>query len=338
MAKSRYYTGRKVAFLAIMAICVSLQACNRSEQKPAGPPEKVTIANIAPPFSVLVDVAELQDYFRQEGLAVTMQKYQYGLVALQAMLAGKADFATVAETPIMQAIMTGEKISIIATIQKSNKNIAIVTRKDKGVATPHDLQGRRIGATLGTISEFYMDAFLVVNGISRSVVKVIDLMPEDMTAALENGEVDAVSTWTPTIFEVQKKLGERGITFYNEDIFTQTMNIVAKTEFIHANPEKVKKLLRALVRAEVFARKSPEAAQKKVAGFNRMDAERLREIWNDNFYAVTLDQSLILALEDESRWAMQNRLTKASKIPNYLDFIYIDGLNSVKPKAVRILK
>lgn len=45
-----------------------------------------------------------------------------------------------------------------------------------------------------------------------------------------------------------------------------------------------------------------------------------------------------LALEDESMWAMTNRLTAATKLPNYLDFIYLQGLRAVKPDAVRILR
>ena len=52
---------------------------------------------------------------------------------------------------------------------------------------------------------------------------------------------------------------------------------------------------------------------------------------------MSLDQSLILALEDESRWAIKRGLVREMNIPNYLDFIYLDGLTSVKPEAVRIL-
>jgi NitT/TauT family transport system substrate-binding protein len=116
------------------------------------------------------------------------------------------------------------------------------------------------------------------------------------------------------------------------------MNIVARQDYIKANPDKVKKLLRALVGAEEFTKEHPAAAQESVAEFNRMDAETLRKMWQDNYYTVSLDQPLILALEDESRWAIQNRLTDAENVPNYLDFIYFDGLQSVKPKAVRILR
>jgi len=329
---------RMAVALAALATLACLSACSRTDNKPSGQPEKITIANIIPPFTVPVDVAWQQGYFSREGLAVTMRKYPYGLIALQALLEGKADFATVAETPIMLAIMKGEKLSIIATIQSSKKNNAIIARRDLGINTPRDLKGRRMAATFGTISEFFMDGFLALNGISRSEMKVVDLKPEEMSVALASGEIDAASTWTPPLMAMQKKLGGRGIIFYNEEMYSQTISIVAKREFIHANPGKVEKLLRALVSADDFIMENPAAAQKIVAEYNRMDAEMLREMWADNKYRVSLEQSLIMALEDESEWAIKHGLTSAGKVPNFLDFVYFDGLTSVKPSAVRILR
>lgn len=323
--------------VSLLVICVIIQACTRTDNKPGGPPEMIRIANIIPPFTAPVDVAELHGYYRQQGLSAAMQKYPYGLIALQAVLEGKADFATVAETPIMLAIMNGEKISIIATIQTSSKNNAIIARKDR-ISTPSDLKGKKIAATFGTISEFYMDGILAMNGISKSDMEVINLKPAAMYAALANGDIDAASTWNPPLMDMQKKLGARGITFYNEDMYAQSISVVAKQEYIKANPEKVRKLLRALVSAEAFIRKNPAEAQRNVADFNHMDVEMIREMWGGNNYQIALDQSLILALEDESGWAISRGLTGMTKIPNYLDFIYFDGLKSVKPEAVRILR
>ena len=104
------------------------------------------------------------------------------------------------------------------------------------------------------------------------------------------------------------------------------------------NPEKVKKLLRALLKAEEFVRQNPVEAQKIVSDFTRIDIDVIREIWGNSEFSVKLDQSLLLAMEDESEWAINNKLTPKKEIPNYLDFIYFDGLKSVKPEAIRILK
>jgi NitT/TauT family transport system substrate-binding protein len=97
-------------------------------------------------------------------------------------------------------------------------------------------------------------------------------------------------------------------------------------------------MLRALVRAEEFVRANPAEAQKIVADFSGIDINIVRDIWAYTSFTVSLDQALILALEDESRWAIKGGLTAAKAIPNYLDFIYFDGLKSVRPEAVRILR
>jgi NitT/TauT family transport system substrate-binding protein len=320
-----------------MAIGTCFFACSRIDQKAAIPSEKVTIAYSATTDAVLTEVAHMKGYFLQEGLEVTPRLHPYGKPALEDLLAGKADFATVAETPVMFAILKREKISVIATTQSSKMGNAILAKRDKGILTFGDLKGKKIAATLGTTSDFFLDAILGVHGIFRKDVEVVDLKAEEMADALTHGDIDAVSTFTPYVAYTKKKLGNRVITFQDKDIYRWTFNVVAKQEFIRKNPDKVRKVLRALVRAEDFVRENPAETQKIVADFSGIDLNVVRDIWADTSFTVTLDQALILALEDESRWAIDSGLTGAREVPNYLDFIYFDGLKSVKPGAVRIL-
>jgi NitT/TauT family transport system substrate-binding protein len=288
--------------------------------------------------AVLAEVAQSRGYYREEGLDVTVRPYPYGKPALEDLLEGKADFATVAETPVMFAIMNGEKISIITTIQTSNKDNAIVARKDRGILTLGDIRGKKIAATLGTTSDYFLDAILGVHGISRKDVKVLDLKAETMPDALAHGDVDAVATFNPYLVEDRKKLGDHGITFYDEDVYTWTFNVVATQEFIRNNPGKVMKLLRALVKAEEFVRKYPAESQKIVADQSGLSISMVRDIWPTISCNITLDQSLVIAMEDETHWAIERGLTREKQVPNFLDFIYLDGLTSVKPEAVRILR
>jgi NitT/TauT family transport system substrate-binding protein len=51
-----------------------------------------------------------------------------------------------------------------------------------------------------------------------------------------------------------------------------------------------------------------------------------------------LDQTILVSLEDEARWAMKERLTDKKEIPNYLDFIFMDALEQAKPEAVTIIR
>ena len=336
-------SSRRLRYAAWIAAAVSILVTAGyffidRHQKPGSLPEKITIAHSTLPYAALAQVAQVRGYYLQEGLEVTPQIYPYGKLALQAVLQGKADFATVAETPVMFAIMNGEKIGIIATIQSSKRSHAILARKDSGIVTPDDLRGKKIAATYGTTGEFFMDAFMVGHGIARKDMKVIYLKPGEMPDALADGEVDAVSVWHPFLNSARKKLRGKEVIFYDENIYRQTFNIVALQRFIAENPGAAEKMLRALIRAEIFAGKEPAEAQKIVAEFNAMDPAELQEIWADNRFTVTLDQSLLLGLEDETRWAISNRLTHMKTIPNYLDFIYFKSLESVRPKAVSILR
>jgi NitT/TauT family transport system substrate-binding protein len=324
--------------VAALAISLCLFGCDRPDREPVGPPEKITLACATLPETALVQVALTLGYFREEGLEVNAQLYPYGKLAIEDLLAGKADFATVAETPVMFAIMQGEKLAVLATIETSNVSNAILARKDRGIRSPEDLKGKKIAVTSGTILEFFLDSVLTLHGISRNEVEVVDLKVGEMAEALVRGDIDAVSTFTHFKTLTQRKLGEGAITFQDKDIYKETFNIVATQEYIRNNPGKIKKMLRALVRAEDFAHENPAETQRIVAEFSGIEREMVRELWADANFGLTLDQTLILALEDESRWAIQTGLTTAKEIPNYLDCIYFEGLKAMKPEAVNILR
>ena len=319
--------------IAVAAVCTFFFACDRTDH----PPEKVTIAYSATATTVLAQVAQVNGYFLQEGVEVTPHLHPYGKPALDDLFAGNADFATVAETPIMFAIMQGMKIAVIATIQTSSTGNAIMARRDKGILTLEDLKGKKIATTFGTTTDFFLDAILGINGISRNDIEIVNLKAQGMADALLQGDIDAVSTGPTYTAMMRRKFGDLVTIFQDTDIYRWTFNVVGTQQFIQKNPDTVKKILRALVKAEEFVRENPADAQKIVSDFSEIELGLVRDIWADSSFAATLDQALLLSLEDESQWAINNGLTEARKIPNYLDYVYLDGLKSVKPDAVRIV-
>jgi len=320
----------------IAVIALTVKACQPEKQ--AGPPEKVTIAYSTASNAILMYIAFAKDYFAQEGLDATPQPHAFGKPALQSVIEGKADIATVGDTPIVFAVISGKKITTLAMIQTSNRNEAIVARRDQGIAKPSDLKGKKIGLTLGTTVDFFADSFLLAHGIDRKHVKIIDLKPDEMAAALRTGKVDAVSTWNPTLIQLKKKLGSKGIIFFGESLYTEIICVVAGQEYVKKNPAVIKKVLRALLKAETFVQQHPEESRRLVAEFIKTDKIVLDETWDDFTFLVALDQALLVDLEEQTRWAIKHRLTVRRDMPNYLDFISVDGLQTVKPEAVRIVR
>jgi len=66
----------------------------------------------------------------------------------------------------------------------------------------------------------------------------------------------------------------------------------------------------------------------------KTDLDLIREVWNAFNYRVVLDKKLLITLEDETRWAMKNKLTDQTVMPDYQNYIHFDSLRAVKPDAI----
>jgi len=323
------------ASFALMLIA-ALAGCQKSPPQSAEPPQKITVAYTYQPQSTLVHVAVIKGYFAEEGLEVQSLMHTYGKAALQSVLDSKADFATVAETPVMFSALKCEKIFVIANIEASTMNNAIVARKDAGISKPGDLKGKRIAFTPGTTSDFFLDSFLTANGLTRKDIQPAGLKPEEFQDAIMAKKVDAISTWNYPLTLIKQRLGSNGTIFYDREIYTETFNIAVQQDFVRKNPQTAQRFLRALIKAEDFVAKNPEEAQSIMSAATKIDAGLIHEVWNAFNYHVVLDQTLLITLEDEARWAMKNKLTDQTVMPDFMSFIHLDSLKAIKPEAIKM--
>ena len=245
----------------------------------------------------------LEGFFAAEGLRIHEKRFGFGKPALDAVIRGEADLATVAETPLVFAILGGAKLRIAAVIGTSDRNAAIVARKSAGIAKPMDLEGKSIGVTVGTTGEYFLNCFLVSLGLGEKDVRIVDLKPEAMIGALAGGRVAAVATWNPTLSQVNAALAGDGLLLYGDDIYTENFCVAGDGEFIRKNPEVMKAFMRALIRAESYIRAYPEKAISACAAYDGLDAAGLAAVFGLFRFRPILDQSLLVMLEDESRWA-----------------------------------
>lgn len=327
----------------LLAICcaVSLASCDKAPPPAAATVgsaerQKIAVAFTGQPQSTLVHIALAKGYFLNQGLDVQPLMRTFGKEALQSVLDGKADFGTVAETPVMFSALKGDRIFVIANIESSSKNNAVLARSDAGIVKAADLKGKRIGFTPGTTSDFFLDSFLTAQGLKRQEISTVALKPDEMQDALLSGKVDAVSTWNYGLTQIRNQLGAKAVVFYDPQIYTETFNIAAMQDFVRQNPQTVTRFLRGLIQAEDFVASHPVQAQDIVAAAIKVDKELVKEVWNAFSYQVRLDQTLLITLEDETRWAMKNKLTDKTVMPNYADFIHVDSLKAVKPATVNL--
>lgn len=324
------------AVLAAMA--ASLAWWLLPARRPAQPLMPVTVAwPVQMSVGALV-VAIDRQLPRQNGLALASQKFLLGKDALDAVLRGKADFALVADTPFMLAVMRGERIAAVGTVFESRRTIALVARGAGASGTPAALAGKRIGTIMGTNAQYFLDSLLLVHGIAGADATVVGLPADRIVDALRDRSVDAVTVWNPDLSRLQQEFGSGVRTFYGDDIFVYRFLLVGKQDYLDRHPDQVKAVLRMFDEANRVIKDQPVAAAAIISREIGLNQAEMARTFDSADFGLSLDQSLLLALSAQSRWAIANRIVPATQVPNFLDYLRIAPLEAVAPDAVKIIR
>ena len=100
----------------------------------------------------------------------------------------------------------------------------------------------------------------------------------------------------------------------------------------------LRRFLKAVDRAITFANQNRNESIAVMTKNLTLQEKSLVSFQDDLVFELSLGHSLLTMLEDQARWAMKNGYSNKTKIPNYLDYLYLDAMKAVKPKAVTIIK
>lgn len=299
--------------------------------------EAVTFGLARESLAALAMVARDRGYFADAGLDVTVKEYKSGQLALAGFLAGEAAVATTADIPIAFESLLRQDFAIIATIGSSDNEPRIIARKDLGIATPADLRGKRVATQRASAVHFFLHMFLLQNGMTADDVSVSFMKADELVRALADGRIDAFSMREPYISQALKAVGEHGVVFSKPGLYRKTFNVVASNDLLESRPQVARKVLDALLRAELYALENPQGAMAIVAkGLGAPPAE-VAELWADASLKVSLDQSLLISLEDEAQWIITNKFTHVGQAPSYLSLLHLDALKAVDPILVSVI-
>jgi len=336
---SCFHCLNKFTSIIIATVLLSAIGLSCSSGGYSGPAESIVVAWSPFELGTLLWVAEDQDIFSQNGLDVTLRKYETGVGSLDGVLNGEADITIgVTEFPVVGKAFQKSDARIIGVAAKVEQQY-LVGRKDRGIEKVSDLKGKRIGTTFRTIAEFYLGRFLELNGISMQDVTVVDLRtPAEWENSVADGVVDAIVTAQPYADLASKRLGDNAVVWPaqgGQHIFGL---IVSSQEWITEHPELVNRFLKALAEAEEYAIRNPAEVKALIQEWLNADAAFVESAWSRDQFSLYLDQSLIVAMEDQARWMISNNLTTEKEVPDFLDYIYEDALKAVKPEAVNIIR
>lgn len=191
--------------------------------------------------------------FEAEGLQVEWGEYLAGAYVMQHLAAGEVDFATCGIIPTM--ITRGRGVDVVVIAGSNAEGSSIIVKES--IKTVKDLDGAKIGTPgIGSIQDAMVDIVA-----RRNNIKIIHkhMSVPDMPIYLQKGEIDGFIAWSPHNTKAAA-LGYGHILLTSHDILPghQCCVLVARGELVRKEPETVKKVMRAYMKAFQYEMASKE--------------------------------------------------------------------------------
>jgi NitT/TauT family transport system substrate-binding protein len=237
------------------------------------------------PISPSIDffVAMDRGYFEEAGLKVDPVVFRGSSDLVDALMAGKVDFASDLGmiTQLMPMLRTGESRVKFLTldldaIESPMRGPTLVAKKEAGIETIEDLKGKNIGIFPDINFKIFLEAMLKKHFIDIDKdVTVTQIPPQEQIAAFTS--VDALLSLDPIISGIENQfnavvLADRVSARYIFDNFPAAASSV-NTQYARANPNVVAKVVGVLEKGIDFVRENPGDTVNSLAKWTNLPVE-----------------------------------------------------------------
>lgn len=209
-------------------------------------------------ISLPVFVAAKRGYFETEGLDVTLQPFDTAQPLMDALVGGHIPMGGFTAYPITMTAMqkSGVQLYFVGALNEDKDHPISMLLRKKGapIATIADLKGKRIGILPTVAYRFWLETVLKENGLDPRDVTIVPVAQPMTASSLETGAIDAAFTNDPAATACLRKgtaellVDEALVPKHFFSPFPFGAFNVSKT-FADANPDVVKRVVRALTRA-----------------------------------------------------------------------------------------
>jgi len=330
-----------LSFIVIVFLAITIFLALRNDNTTivnSSPQKSIVLGLPMQPTSSLAIIAMDQGFFKDAGLMVEFKPFPSGKRALkEGLLVNEVDTIITADIPIMLESFKSHDLKILAAIASTNDLNRIVARRDRNISTPADLKKKWIATQQSSAVHYFLHLFLHKHLISKEEIRASFMKAEQLVPAIVNGTIDAFSMREPFISQAIQQLGDNAIVFSAPGIYPQSELFATKQQFIHKNPTIIHNLLKALLMAENFVKTYPKKAQDTVAKRLNITQADIASLWSALNLQVSLEQSLVLLLESQARWAIREGLVKAETIPDFMTYLHLDTLKKLKYESVTVV-
>lgn len=227
---------------------------------------------------------------------------------IPAIMSGMVDAATNAETQLLRQSVDDPDLRVIFTVAESFYRI--VARKSAGIRRIEDLKGKRITTPRNTSAHYFLVKMLATGHLAEGDVTLVTIAPlTEMSAALKDGRVDAISMWEPESERAIAAVGPDAIVFQDRGVYRELFNLNTSAKVL-ADPAKRRamvELLRSLISSSEKIRRRPSEYWPLIAAKLNYTPETVSRSWPNLRYAGGLAPDLLDVMTEEEVWVAKER-------------------------------
>lgn len=299
------------------------------------PKYQVSIAVSKTPLSTPFYVAQAIGAFDSTCVDVQFDEVIGGQAAFAKVMNGDVDFGTSSDSVIAFQSLAQKSFVTHAMFVQSDNDVKLITRPSDDIKTIIDLKGKRVGVTKGTASEYFLSILLALEGLTIEDIILIHNKPEQLVDSFINNTVDAVTPWEPFVFQSQQLLNQQIKIHDTKNLNTLSFNLISQTAD-DLLVEKAKCIIQGIGIATNYIASNPDKSKKIIIKQLNVSPEFIDWVWPDYVFKLALNQSLILSIKSQAKWAVATQMSEFNKLPNVKHFIDSRAMLQVEPAAVNI--
>jgi NitT/TauT family transport system substrate-binding protein len=279
-------------------------------------------------------VAEALGLYKKHGVDAELKLFSRGGEALDALMAGEMHATSNAEYPNIIAIDKNPEVIILGVSCVAPHTMKLTARAE--IEKPQDFVGKKIGSSLGSVTDYCFDKYFEKNGIDKSKVTYVNVAAPESVPLLDKGDIAAFFFWEPWPSKAVEVSGGKVRILGSSaqlGVYSAKLFIAVPKSFAEKNPETIKGFLKALTEAGEYVHQNPQEAYKLVAKkIPTLTPETIAKMTVDFNHRPRFLKEDLKNLDDVANWVAAKG--KVKKVPDWKEAVDTKPLKAVNAQAV----
>lgn len=208
-------------------------------------------------------VALAKGYYKEEGLNVTIASARGTADSIRTLDSGAADVGFIDIPSLVAAGADNSSIRMVAVNYQLPPYSVFSINPGANITRPQDMVGKEFSAGNASLIPRIHQAFMKQNGLDPSTLKIVNLDPGSLVAALAARRIQSIGLFAMSETAIKRAVQDGEVKHmlladHGLDIYANGIGV--RDDFLLKNPDAVRRFVRASLRGWKEALANPEEA------------------------------------------------------------------------------